>query len=131
MKVSKFTVLRGLAVAFILSAVLQSGCTSTVYTTTPGAVMYVRGELQGNFDRRFDAVARAANKALTELQFSNVEEKKDALVALITARTAEDVKINIRVERQSDTAATVQIRAGTLGNEKLSYAVYNKIKELL
>ncbi|MFT3783740.1 MAG: DUF3568 family protein [Nibricoccus sp.] len=132
MKTNQLFSRRGLfAALFIALAAVQSGCTTVIDSTTPGAVIYVRGEVQANFDRKFDAVARAANRALTELQFSKIEEKKDALVAILEARTAEDVRIYIKVERQTDTLTTVRIRAGTLGNEKLSYAIYNKIKEVL
>lgn len=132
MKTSKLISCRSLLLAsFLALAGLQSGCSTVVDTTTPGAVIYVRGELQANFDRRFDVVSRTANKALTELQFSKIEEKKDALVAILEARTAEDVRIYVKVEKQSESLTSVRIRAGTLGNEKLSYAVFNKIKELL
>lgn len=132
MNISKLISSRGLLVAtFLALAAFQSGCVSIVDSTTPGVVLYLRGELQVNIDRRFEVVERAAGKAVTELQFSKIEEKKDALVAIITARTAEDIKISIKVEKQSDALTTVRIRAGTIGNEKLSYAVYNKIKELL
>lgn len=116
---------------FLALVAIQVGCVSIVDSTTPGVVLYLRGELQVNIDRRFEVVERAAGKALAELQFSKIEEKKDALVAIYTARTAEEIKINIKVEKQSDALTTVRIHAGTIGNEKLSYAVYNKIKELL
>jgi len=132
MKTPKLISCRGLLVAtFFALAAFQTGCVSVMDSTTPGVVLYVRGELQVNIDRRFEVVERAANKAVTELQLSKIEEKKDALVGIVTARTADDIKVNIRVEKQTDALTTVRIRAGTIGNEKLSYAVYNKIKELL
>jgi hypothetical protein len=132
MKSFKLISCRGLiAATFLVLIAFQAGCVSITNTTSPGVVLYLRGELQVNIERRFEVVERAASKSVTELQFSKIEEKKDALVAVITARTAEDIKINIRVEKQSDALTTVYIRAGTIGNEKLSYAIYNKIKELL
>ena len=117
--------------AFIAMAAFQAGCITVVDNTTPNAVCYVRGELQANIDRRFEVAERAAFKAITDLQFSTIEEKKDALVAIITAHTAEDVKITVKVERSSDSLSTIRIRAGMLGNEKLAYAILNKIKEAL
>jgi hypothetical protein len=87
--------------------------------------------LQSNIDRRFEIAERAAMKAITELQFSKIEEKKDALVAIITARTAEDTRITVKVERTSDTISTVRIRAGVLGNEKLAHTILSRIKEAL
>ena len=132
MKISQLISRRGLVVAaFIAIAAFQAGCVTVVDSTTPGAVLYVRGELQANLDRRFEVVERAAFKAITDLQFSSIEEKKDALVAIITARTAEDVRITVKVERSTDSLSTVRIRAGTMGHEKLAYTILAKIKESL
>jgi len=132
MKISQLFSRRSLIVAAFLAVLaFQAGCTSVVDSTTPGAVLYVRGELQANIDRRFDVVERAATKAIADLQFSHIDEKKDALVAIITARTAEDARINVKVERSTDSLTTIRIRAGTLGNEKLAYIIYNRIKEAL
>jgi len=132
MKISQLFSRRGLvAAAFIAIAAFQAGCVTVVDSTTPGAVLYVRGELQANLDRRFEVVERAAFKAITDLQFSSIEEKKDALVAIITARTAEDVRITVKVERSTDSLSTVRIRAGTMGHEKLAYTILAKIKESL
>ncbi len=132
MKTYQLLSCRGFAVAtFLVMAVFQTGCVTIVENSTPGAVIYVRGELQTNFDRRFEVVERAANKAIVDLQFSKIEVKKDALVAIITARTAEDTKISVKVERASDTLSTVRIRAGLVGNEKLSNTILARIKEAL
>jgi len=132
MKTSQLFSRRGLAVAtFLVMAAFQTGCVTVVENSTPGAVVYVRGELQTNFDRRFEVVERAANKAIVDLQFSKIDVKKDALVAIITARTAEDTKISVKVERSSDTISTVRIRAGVIGDEKLSNIILARIKEAL
>lgn len=132
MKISQLFSCRGLAVAtFLAIASFQTGCVTVVENSTPGAAIYVRGELQTNLDRRFEVVERAANKAIVELQFSKIEVKKDALVAIITARTAEDTKISVKVERSSDTLSTVRIRAGIIGDEKLSNIILARIKEAL
>jgi hypothetical protein len=123
---------RGLVVAaFLAIAAFQAGCVTVVDNTTPGSAVYIRGELQSNIDRRFEIAERAAMKAITELQFSKIEEKKDALVAIITARTAEDTRVTVKVERTSDTLSTIRIRAGVLGNEKLAYTILSRIKEAL
>ena len=132
MKTSQLFSPRSLVLAaFTAVAAFQSGCVTVVDSSTPGAVLYVRGELQANFDRRFEVAERAAFKAVTDLQFLKIEEKKDALVAIITAHTADDVKITIRVEHSTDSLSTVRIRTGTLGHEKLAYTILSKIKEAL
>jgi hypothetical protein len=132
MKTSQLLTHRGVAFTIFLAiAAFQAGCATVVDGTTPGVVLYVRGELQANIDRRFEAVERAANRAITDLQFSKIEEKKDALVAIVTARTAEDARITVKVERSTETITTVRIKAGVIGNEKLSRIIFNKIKENL
>lgn len=135
MKITQLSLRHALVVVAVLAAAGFSGCTTPVVDgTTPGANVYVRGELQANFDRRYENVERAANRALSDLQFSNIQEKKDALLANFEARNADDVKITVRVERTSETLTTVHIKVGRvvgIGDEKLSYAIYNKIKEAL
>ena len=116
------------AAAFIVIAAFQAGCVTVVDNSTPGST-YIRGELQATVEQRFEVVESAAKHAITELQFSKVEEKKDALVAIITARTAEDVRINVKVERSTDKVTTIRIRAGVLGDEKLAHIILEKIKE--
>ena len=130
MKTSQLFLRRSLILAAFLSiAAFQAGCVTVVDNITAESVVYVRGELQANVERRFEVVERAANHALTELQFAKIEEKKDALVAIITARTAEDTKINVKVERSTEKITTIRIRAGVIGNEKLSHIILDKIKE--
>lgn len=134
MKFSKLLVQRrwvGAVLAVILA--VQCGCVAVVAGAAAGAgaVAYVRGELQAKLDRRYEVVERAANHAIEELQFKKISENKDALTAIIVARTAEDTKVQIKVLRVSDNAATVQIRVGLFGNEALSRIVLDKIKEAL
>jgi hypothetical protein len=121
---------RSLAVvAFLAMAAFPTGCATVVDNSTAGLVVYVRGELQSNVDRRFEVVERAANRAITDLQFSNIEEKKDALVAIISARTADDARVHVKVERSSDKITTIRIRVDLIGNEKLSQIILGKIKD--
>ena len=118
------------AAAFIVIAAFQAGCVTVVDNSTPGSTAYIRGELQATVEQRFEVVESAANHAITELQFSKIEEQKDALVANISARNADDTKIKIRVERSTDKVSTIRIRAGVLGDEKLAHIILEKIKEV-
>jgi len=117
------------AAAFIVIAAFQAGCVTVVDNSASGSTSYIRGELQATVEQRFEVVESAAKHAITELQFSKVEEQKDALVANISARTADDTKIKIRVERSTDKVSTIRIRAGVLGDEKLAHIILEKIKE--
>lgn len=93
-----------------------------------GTVAYVRGELKAGLDRPYATVLRAANNAIKDLEFTKDSEKKDALVAVLMARTAEDRKIQIRISRESETLTNVEIRVDTFGDEKLSHTIFEKIK---
>ena len=117
------------AAAFIAIAAFQSGCVTVVDNSAPGSTAYIRGELQATVEQRFDVVESAAKHAITELQFSKLEEEKDALVANISALTADHTKIKVRVERSTDKVTTIHIRAGLIGDEKLARIILEKIKE--
>lgn len=122
---------RGLAALLLIAGIAaQPGCVALMAGAAAGAgaVAYIRGELQADIERRYEVVERAANRAIADLQFVKVNEKKDAMVAIILARTAEDTKVQIRISRVSDTMTKVQIRVGVFGSETLSRAVLDKIK---
>jgi hypothetical protein len=123
--------LRIFSVGIVLTAgVLGSGgCVAVAAGAVAGAgtVAYVRGQLNATVDKPFDDVARAASTALQQLQFIKSSEKKDALIAILTARTAEDRNVEIKVRRQSDKLTTIAIRVGLFGDETLSRIVLEKI----
>lgn len=120
----------GLALFIALPSVATfSGCVAVVAGAAAGAgtVAYVRGQLTSTLAKNYDAVERAANTALAQLQFVKTEEKKDALVAIINARTAEDRHVEIKISRQTETLTNVRIRVGLFGDEALSRIVLDKI----
>lgn len=100
-----------------------SGC-----TTGPGsAVAYVRGDLDATLSVPFEHALRAANRAVAQLEFSKVSERKDALQAIVISRNAADTKIEIRIERLADEATKLKIRVGAFGDEALAMATYTTI----
>ena len=78
--------------------------------------------------RASQKAATAANLAIKQLQFAKISEKKDALTAILIARTAEDRKVEIKVIKVGDQSAKVQIRVGVFGDEALSLTILDKIK---
>jgi hypothetical protein len=111
---------------------LNSGCFAVVAAGAgAGAVAYVRGELESPVDANFDRALRASQRAIEQLQFAKVSEKKDALVATLLARNADDKRIEIRVESQGSDRAKVKIRVGIIGDESLSMTILDKIKSNL
>ena len=108
---------------------LLSGCVAVLAGAAgAGAVAWVEGRLDATLDANFDQAEKAANRAVTQLQFVKVNEKKDALTATMIARTAEDKKIEIKVVRAGDTTSRVQISVGVFGDEGQSLAILDKIK---
>jgi hypothetical protein len=73
-------------------------------------------------------VEKATNKAIVDLQFAKISEKKDALEAILVVRTAADKKIEIKIFKLVDKAAKVQIRVGVFGEQPLQMSVLDKIK---
>ncbi len=109
-----------------------SGCVAIVAGAGAGAaVAYVRGDLDSTLDGSVEKALGGVNKAITQLQFAKVSENKDALQAIVVARNAADKRIEIRVEKLTDTSSKVKIRVGTFGDEALSLTILEKIKSNL
>ncbi len=125
------------AVATLAGAIgtltLTSGCLAVAAGAAGAgaAVAYVRGELKATVEANFNRTVTAANAAVADLQFAKISEKRDALAAVIVARTALDKKIEITVENGGQTVSTVKIRVGLVGDESLSLTILDKIKARL
>jgi hypothetical protein len=108
---------------------LLSGCVVVVAgAASAGTVAWVEGRLDAPLDANFDQAEKAANRAVSQLQFVKISENKDALNAILTVRTAEDKKVEIKVVRIGDTTSQVQIRVGLFGDKGQSLAILDKIK---
>lgn len=128
---TRFVLTLLLSSVFALGA-LQTGCVAVVAGAAgASAVAYVRGELQGTLTASLEASERASNGALAQLQLVKINEKRDAFVAIITARTADDKKVEIKLTKLADQTTKVQIRVGVFGDESKSLAILDKIKSNL
>ena len=118
-----------------LAAVLLAsltGCVAVVAGAAgAGTVAWVNGRLDATLDGDFETVEKAANQAITQLQFAKISERKDALTAILVVRTAGDKKIEIKVFKIVDKASKVQIRVGLFGDQLLQLSVLDKIKSNL
>ncbi|WP_404422016.1 DUF3568 family protein [Nibricoccus sp. IMCC34717] len=112
---------------------LLGGCGAMAVGAGAGAgvVAYIRGELAGDVDAGLDRTLRAANRAVEQLKFAKVSEKSDALTGTIIARTADDTKVEIRVERVTDSTTKVRIRVGLIGDQAISMQVWERVKGAL
>jgi hypothetical protein len=106
-----------------------SGCVAVVAGTAgAGTWAWAHDRLDAVLDANFDRTEKAVNRAIAQLQFSRISENKDALNAIVTARTAEDKKVEIKVTRLGDATSRVQIRVGFFGNQPQSLTILDKIK---
>jgi hypothetical protein len=121
---------RSAAVVLVLGALFtSSGCVAVMAGAGAGAaVAYVRGDLDAILDAGLDKSVRATNRAIEQLKFAKISQKEDALIAVLVARNAADKKIEIRLEKQSETVTKVKIRVGTFGDEAPSVAILDKVK---
>jgi hypothetical protein len=132
--VKLFLILPRLLAALSLAGmvILQSGClVIAAGAAGAGTVAYIRGELDATLGNKYDAVVQATNGAITQLQFVKVGDKKDALSAELTARTAEDKKVQITIKTVADNLTKVEIRVGFWGDETMSRTILDKIKSNL
>jgi len=100
-----------------------SGCIAAA-----GVVAYARGDLDSTVSHDYSQVVEAVRRAIGELEFAKVSENKDALKAVLVARTALDRKIEITVGNSGKKLTSIKIRVGILGDEALSLAILDKIK---
>ncbi len=96
-----------------------------------GTVAYISGELTTTLNGRLDSVSNAAGRATTQLQLAKISDKRDAFSSVIIARTAQDDKVTIKIEKEGDDLCRVKIRVGVFGDEPKSRAILEKIRSEL
>ena len=122
--------MRQLFVAALLGFSLAglSGCIVAAAGAGAGAVAYVRGELEANLNIDYSRVVDSARTSIKELEFAKVSENKDALKAVLVARTAMDKKVEITIANSGKKLTNIKIRVGLFGDEQLSMSILDKIK---
>lgn len=134
MKIKKLTRLAALLSAIVALAMLAStsGCLAVAAGAGAGAtVAYVRGDLDTTLSGTLDRSTGAVNKAIEQLRFAKVSERKDALQVIIIARNASDKRIELHLDKLGDDATKLKIRVGTFGNDFLQTTILEKVKENL
>ncbi len=123
-----------LLVALLLgvSATGLTGCVAVVAAGAAGTgVAWYSGRLEANLDQNIEAVFVASQKALTQLEFANISNKKSSVDAQLVSRTALDKKVEITLQKVTDRSTKVMIRVGVFGDETLSMSILDKIKAAL
>jgi hypothetical protein len=111
-----------------LATALISGCVNVSGGGTAAKYAYLKGSLEATLEAGLDKAFRASGDAVKDLQFAKISESKDALLAIVVARNAADKKIEIQLDKISDTLTKLKIKVGTIGDEELSVKILEKIK---
>ena len=122
------------ALAAVLAlAGLEAGCVVAAAGAAAGAgtVAFVEGKLVVTVDSPYNNTVRATDQAIAQLQFLKLTDRRDDLTATLTARTAQDKKVTVDVERQADHLTKLEIRVDTFGDKALSQTIYERIRSNL
>jgi hypothetical protein len=115
-----------------IAAAGLTGCVAVVAAGAAGTgVAWYSGHLEANLDQNLDAVFAASQKALNQLEFANISNKKSSVDAQLVSRTALDKKVEVTLEKVTDRSTKVIIRVGVFGDETLSMSILDKIKAAL
>lgn len=115
----------------VLAAVCLCGCSSTVINGngTTNTYIYSGGTMHGTENVSLDQAWSATQSAIKDLEFTVVNQQKDALAARLTARTALDKKIEVNLKKITENLTEVRVRAGSFGDQNLSYTVVQAIQK--
>lgn len=115
-----------------LAAAGLTGCVAVVAAGATGTgVAWYSGRLEANLDQNLDAVFAASQKALNQMEFANISNKKSSVDAQLVSRTALDKKVEITLQKATDRSTKVIIRVGVFGDETRSMSILEKIKAAL
>ncbi len=114
-----------------LNLLLNTGCPALLVGGAAGAgtVAYVTGELKSTEEVPINRAWKATQNAMKDLGFAIETTKKDAFYCQLTAKTARDKKVNVRLERQSERLTSIRIRVGMFGDQSLSMQILQKIRK--
>ena len=116
------------AVLLAVSLASLSGCILAAAGAGAGAVAYARGDLDTNLNYDYNKVVDSARNTIKDLEFAKISENKDALKAILVARTALDKKVEITITNSGKKLTNIKIRVGLFGDEALSMSILDKIK---
>ncbi|OHB79997.1 MAG: hypothetical protein A2Z25_04585 [Planctomycetes bacterium RBG_16_55_9] len=115
-----------LAVVVCLSFALV-GCTPSL--VGENAAAYSMGRLHARIDRDMTSVYEASVSGLEKLEIKVADKKKDVFGAKVIGKTSDEQTITIVIKPISNTSTTLSIRAGVVGNETRSRAIYEQIRK--
>jgi hypothetical protein len=120
---------RSIATALLALAAL-TGCSST--PAAPGVSASTYNQLTGNLTTTLDATLdrawASAKSTVEELQFRPGTSTKDALTGILTAKTADNTEVKIRLEQRTQSTTDVTVGVGPFGKEATARLILGKIR---
>ncbi|HNX04251.1 MAG TPA: DUF3568 family protein [Opitutales bacterium] len=119
--------------AATLAPAFFTGC-STVLPVSSSYTepVYERGSLVFTLQNPIDSVSTAVEKALREdLKLAIINVAKDAICAEFEARTAQDQKVRVRLNYNTDKSTIIDIRVGLIGDQIISRQILDAVKARL
>ena len=120
--------------AMVLAVVVlvQSGCAVLAAGAVgAGATAYLKGELESSLSADIDEAHAAAEAAVDELELALISSRKDRLVAVVLARTADDKRVEITLDAVSPQLTKARIRVGVFGDETIALRMLEEMRNQL
>ncbi len=118
--------------SLMVSLPFVSGCAVILAGSAgAGTVAYIKGELQANLEAPLEKSIEATRSAVENLKFIKISEEVDKLTGEIIARTSQDEKITIQLNKVTENTTKISIRVGMFGDQLLSHSLLEEIKKEL
>ena len=118
--------------SLMVSLPFVSGCAVILAGSAgAGTVAYIKGELQANLEAPLEKSIEATRSAVENLKFIKISEEVDKLTGEIIARTSQDEKITIQLNKVTENTTKISIRVGMFGDQTLSHSLLEEIKKEL
>ena len=124
--VTVFLAATACAVGLTGCAVLVAGSAAGV-----GTLAYIQGELKDQLPASPGETKAAIAEAVKSLELRQIKIDADNLSGDYDLKTGSDETVSIRYEKISDRATQISIRVGIFGDENLSRALLDEIKQNL
>jgi hypothetical protein len=116
----------------ILTAIsLLPGCVAVAVAAGAAGIAYVNGDLEAKLDATPQRVIQASEAALKDMEVPIVSKDASAIDGKLIGRTALKKKVEITVQRETETTSKISIRIDTFGDESLSRQILEKIQAKL
>ena len=113
-----------------LTLATLSGCTSTQSagnSSTAVTFNKTTGNIYTTVDRSLDDSFEAAKRAMDDMGYKTEESNKDVMKGIVKAREADNSRITIQLDRQSNKVTQIEANVGPFGSESKARLILDKI----